>query len=133
MSSDLSSNPTATAAGSPAPGGANASIPLNAAPQPAKPKSAWSPLAVPIFRALWVAYLVSLIGTWAREAGGPWLMGILTDKQADSPQWVSLMQTASNLPLALLSIAAGVLADIYDRRRLLIFTNLWMLVASAVL
>ncbi|MDB5319379.1 MAG: arabinose efflux permease family protein, partial [Phycisphaerales bacterium] len=132
MASDLSSNPAAAAAGSPAPGGPAAAIPLNYQEAP-KPKSAWSPLAVPIFRALWIAYLVSLIGTWAREAGGPWLMGILTDKQKDSALWVSLIQTASNLPIAFLSIAAGVMADIYDRRRLLIWTNVWMLVASAAL
>src|SRR5258705_12904980 len=107
MASDLTSNPAATADGSAAPGGPAAAIPLNYQ-EAVKPKSAWSPLGVPIFRALWLAYLISLIGTWAREAGGPWLMGILTDKQPDSPFWVSLIQTASNLPIAFLSIAAGV-------------------------
>src|SRR3954462_2532545 len=133
MSSDLSSNPTATAAGSPAPGGPNAAIPLNAAPQPAKPKSAWSPLAIPIFRALWIAYLVSLIGTWAREAGGPKLMENLTSARKDSPLWVSLVQTAGTLPICLLSIIAGVLADTLDRRKLLLWCNVWMLVISGLL
>lgn len=134
MSSDLSSNPAATAAaGSPAPGGAAAAIPLNYQEVPPRPKSAWSPLAVPAFRALWLAYLISLIGTWAREAGGPWLMRALKEGHADAPTWVSLIQTAGNLPICLLSIAAGVLADIYDRRNLLIITNIWMLIMSALL
>jgi MFS family permease len=135
MSSDLSTNPAATAAGSPAPGGLAAPAPETAA-APAKPavaKSAWSPLAVPAFRALWVAYLVSLVGTWAREAGGPWLMRALKEGHADAPTWVSLIQTAGTLPICLLSIAAGVLADIYDRRNLLILTNVWMLIVSALL
>jgi len=132
-SSDLSSNPSATGAGSPAPGGPPAApLPLDYA-TPAKPKSAWSPLAVPAFKALWFAYLISLIGTWAREAGGPWLMRAMMEGHKDAPTWVSLIQTAGNLPICLLSISAGVFADIYDRRKLLIYTNIWMLVMSALL
>lgn len=133
MSSDVTTNPAATAAGSPAPGGPATALPTAAPAKPQAPKSAWSPLAVPAFRALWVAYLVSLIGTWAREAGGPWLMRALKEGATDAPTWVSLIQTAGNLPICLLSIAAGVLADIYDRRNLLIMTNIWMLVMSALL
>jgi MFS family permease len=109
-----------------------ASVAQAAKPQAAA-KSAWSPLAVPAFRALWVAYLISLVGTWAREAGGPWLMRALQEGNPDAPTWVSLIQTAGTLPICLLSIAAGVLADIYDRRNLLILTNIWMLVMSALL
>lgn len=104
-------------------------------PAPGKPevKSAWSPLAVPAFKALWFAYLISLIGTWAREAGGPWLMEALKEKSTDVAFWVSLIQPAGTLPICLLSISAGVLADIYDRRKLLIYFNVWMLVISALL
>jgi len=133
-SSELSSNPTATGAGSPAPGGAPAApLPLEYA-TPVKPKSAWSPLAVPAFKALWFAYLISLIGTWAREAGGPWLMEALKEKSPDTVAfWVSLIQPAGTLPICLLSISAGVFADIYDRRKLLIYSNVWMLVVSALL
>lgn len=105
-------------------------VAINAPPAPVA-KSAWSPLAVPIFRALWVAYLISLIGTWAREAGGPKLMENLTTGQKDSPLWVSLVQTAGTLPICLLSIVAGVLADTLDRRKLLLYCNIWMLVVSA--
>src|SRR5690349_17635232 len=120
--SDLTSNPSAVAAGSPAPSGPAVVTP--AAPvTPEAPKAWWHPLTVPAFRALWVAYSVSLIGTWAREAGGPKLMENLTAGRGDSPFWVSLIQTAGNLPIALLSIAAGVLADIFDRRKLLLWTS----------
>jgi MFS family permease len=134
MSSDLSSNPTAAAAGSPAPGGpAAAAIPLDYQQVP-KPKSAWSPLAVPAFKALWFAYLISLIGTWAREAGGPWLMEAMKEKSPGTVAfWVSLIQPAGTLPICLLSISAGVFADIYDRRKLLIYSNVWMLVVSSLL
>ena len=104
-------------------------------PVPSQPavKSAWSPLAVPAFKALWFAYLISLIGTWARVAGGPWLMEALKEKSSDVAFWVSLIQPAGTLPICLLSISAGVLADIYDRRKLLIYFNIWMLVISALL
>jgi MFS family permease len=57
----------------------------------------------------------------------------LTAGQPDSPFWVSLVQTAGTLPIALLSIVAGVLADTLDRRKLLLWCNVWMLVVSAVL
>jgi MFS family permease len=97
-------------------------------------KSPWSPLAVPAFKALWLAYLISLIGTWAREAGGPWLMEALKEKSPDTVAfWVSLIQPAGTLPICLLSISAGVFADIYDRRKLLIYSNVWMLVISTIL
>ncbi|HSI33335.1 MAG: MFS transporter [Phycisphaerae bacterium] len=132
--SDPSSNPSAVAGGSPAPGGPVVVTPAAAATaKPEAPKEWWHPLTVPAFRALWIAYSISLIGTWAREAGGPKLMENLTAGRPDSPFWVSLIQTAGNLPIALLSIAAGVLADIFDRRKLLLWTSVWMLVWSALL
>ncbi len=97
---------------------------------PVAQKSAWSPLAIPLFRALWLATVVSNIGTWAQEAGGPWLMKLL--KHSD-PKWVALVAVAENVPIFLLTIVAGVLADVVDRRKLLIWTQLWMLGASGAL
>lgn len=91
-----------------------------------KPGSAWSPLYHPFFRSLWIANLVSLIGTWIHEVGTAWLMTSLTM----SPFTVSLVQTATTLPLFLAALPAGALADIVDRRRLLIFTQVWMLLAA---
>lgn len=77
--------------------------------------SAWSPLRVAAFRALWLAQLTSMIGTWMQTVGAQWL---LID-EPNAPMLVSLVQTASTLPMLLLALPAGVLADSFDRRRLL--------------
>jgi MFS family permease len=84
-------------------------------------------LSLALFRALWLAAVASNIGTWMHNVGADWLMTSL----APSPFMVSLMQTAENAPLFLLALPAGALADIVDRRRLLLYTQSWML-ASAV-
>jgi MFS family permease/quinol monooxygenase YgiN len=94
-----------------------------------QPTSAWSPLGYPLFRALWIASLVSNIGTWMQNVGGVWLMTSLSP----SPFLVALMQTATSLPVFLVGLPAGALADIVDRRRLLLVTQGLMLVAAAVL
>ncbi len=94
-----------------------------------EPTSAWSPLRYPVFRALWIASLVSNIGTWMQNVGGVWLMSSLSP----SPFLVALMQTATSLPVFLVGIPAGALADIVDRRRLLLCTQGLMLIAAAVL
>src|SRR5205807_3011512 len=91
--------------------------------------SAWSPLRHSLFRALWIASVVSNLGTWMEEVGEAWLM---TDQTA-SPLLVSLLQTADGLPIFLLALPAGALADIVDRRRLLLFTQGWMCAAAAAL
>ncbi|MBI5443577.1 MAG: MFS transporter [Deltaproteobacteria bacterium] len=89
----------------------------------------WAPLAHPVFRSLWIANVVSLIGTWCHELGAAWLMTSLT---AD-PLMVSLVQAATTLPMFLLAIPAGALADVVDRRRLLLATQSWSCVAAAFL
>jgi MFS family permease len=90
---------------------------------------AWGPLRQPLYRALWLAALVSNLGTWMHEAAGAWMMATL----APSPLLVALMQTAASLPFFLLAFPAGALADVVDRRRLLLWTQSWMLVAAAAL
>ncbi|HEY6191708.1 MAG TPA: MFS transporter [Bacteroidota bacterium] len=92
-------------------------------------KASLSPLSQPLFRALWIASIVSNIGTWMQEVGEGWLMTTLTT----SPALVGLLETAVTLPMFLFSLPAGALADILDRRRILIFTQIWMLVAAALL
>src|SRR5262245_52996950 len=87
----------------------------------------WEPLGQPLFRALWLAALASNVGTWMHEVGADWLMTSLST----SPLLVSLVEAASSLPVFLLSLAAGALADVVDRRRLLLFTQCWMLMAAA--
>jgi MFS family permease len=92
-------------------------------------ESAWSPFRRPLFRALWIASVASNIGTWMHEAGAGWLMTSLTP----SPLLAALMQTATTLPVLLLGLPAGALADVVDRRRMLLFTQTWMLIAAASL
>src|SRR5215813_6686641 len=82
--------------------------PDTALKSPEKSLSPWSPLAEPIFRALWIATVASNIGTWMQDVGESWLM-------------VSL------------ALPAGALADVVDRRRLLLITQSWMLVSAAAM
>jgi MFS family permease len=91
--------------------------------------SAWSPLRQPLFRALWIAAVASNIGTWMHSTAAAWLMTSLTP----SPIMVAFMQTATSLPAFLLALPAGALADVVDRRRLLLATQGWMLAAAAAL
>lgn len=91
--------------------------------------SAWAPLSVPIFRAFWLASIVSNLGTWVHEIGAGWLMTSLDS----SPEMVSAVRVAMSVPMTVLAIPAGVLADRIDRRRLLIITQLSMLATTATL
>jgi MFS family permease len=91
--------------------------------------SPWAPLREPLFRSLWVAALISYTGTWMRNVGAGWLMTQLTT----SPFLVSLVQAASTLPVFLVILPAGALADLVDRRRLLLITQAWMAAAAALL
>lgn len=91
--------------------------------------SAWSPLSRSLFRALWIAAIASNVGTWMQNVGGVWLMTSLSP----SPILVALMQTATSLPVFLVGLPAGALADILDRRRFLLFWQGWMLVVAVAL
>ena len=91
--------------------------------------SAWEPLREPVFRALWIASVTSNIGTWMQNVGAAWLMTSLTP----SPVVVALVQAATSLPVFLVGLPAGALADIVDRRRLLIVSQGWMLLSAAAL
>src|SRR5215468_79829 len=94
-----------------------------------RPDSAWAPLSEPLFRSLWIAAVVSYTGTWMQNMGAGWLMTELTT----SPLVVSLVQAAAAIPVFLVVLPAGALADMVDRRRLLLFTQGWMVVAAAIL
>ncbi len=91
--------------------------------------SPWAPLREPLFRSLWVAAVISYTGTWMQNVGAGWLMTQLTM----SPLMVSLVQAAAMLPVFLVILPAGALADMVDRRRLLLITQGWMVVAAAAL
>ncbi|HEY7208874.1 MAG TPA: MFS transporter [Bryobacteraceae bacterium] len=87
------------------------------------------PLRQPLFRDRWIASIVSNVGSWMQDTAGTWLMTALTA----SPLLIALMQTAASLPVLLLGLLAGATADIFDRRRLLIFWQSWMLALVAIL
>ena len=99
------------------------------APDPATTRSAWAPFASRAFFWLWLANTISALGTWIQNAASAWIMTDL----APSPMMVSLVQAAAQLPVLLLALPAGALADLMDRRRHLILTNMLMLAASAIL
>src|ERR1022692_1079034 len=91
--------------------------------------SAWSPLGEPLFRSLWIAAVISYTGTWMQNVGAGWLMTQLTM----SPLMVGLVQAATAVPVFLVILPAGALADMVDRRRFLLVTQGWMVMASAAL
>jgi MFS family permease len=78
---------------------------------------------------LWIATVVSNVGTWMHNVGAAWLMTSLTA----SPTMIALVQAATSLPVFLVGLLAGALADIVDRRLLLLWTQGWMLASAAVL
>src|SRR5258706_7953503 len=92
-------------------------------------ESPWAPLSRPIFRALWIAALVSNVGSWMQNVGAAWAMTSLSP----SPLMVALVQTATSLPVFFVGLPAGALADIVDRRRLLLVSQTWMLLATMLL
>jgi len=94
-----------------------------------KAGSAWAPLRVGIFRALWIAALVSNIGTWMQTVGAQWLLV----HQPHASLLVALVQTADTLPDVLFAYVGGVLADIFDRRWLLIIVQGCLFLAGLVL
>ncbi len=88
-----------------------------------------APLQRRVFATLWLATVASNVGTWMNDVGAGWLMTTL----APSPTMVALVQTATTLPVFLLALPAGAIADIFDRRRVLLTVNLVMAVAAAAM
>jgi MFS family permease len=93
------------------------------------PPSLWAPLRVAAFRALWLAQLASMLGTWMQTVGAQWVLV----QTPDSAALVALVQVAATLPMLLFALPAGALADIMDRRRLLIGVQLFQLVVGSAL
>jgi len=91
--------------------------------------AALAPLQGPVFRGLWLAWLAANMTMWMNDVAAAWLMTTLTT----SPVMVALVQTASTLPVFLLGLPSGALADILDRRRYFAATQLWVSVNALVL
>lgn len=96
---------------------------------PSESPSGFEPLRIPLFRDRWIASTISSVGTWMQDTAGTWFMTSLTA----SPLLIALMQTAASLPVLILGLLAGATADIFDRRKLLIFWQAWMLSSVGIL
>lgn len=92
-------------------------------------RSIWSPLANPTYRALWLGSGFSNLGSMIQVVGAGWLMTQLTT----SPVMVALVQSSNSLPMMALALIAGVLADGFDRRRLMLGALVFMAAVSALL
>ncbi|HZV02492.1 MAG TPA: MFS transporter [Planctomycetota bacterium] len=88
-------------------------------PTATAPRSPWAPFRRRVFLALWIASVASNMGGFLADVGGAWLMSSL----APSPLLIALITTAASLPYFFLALPAGALADVVDRRRLLIVTQ----------
>jgi MFS family permease len=104
---------------------------VSAGPATAEPAStsAWAPLRGAAYRNLWLALLGANIGTWMQVVGAQWLL--IDERNAST--LVALVQTASMLPILLLALPAGVLADAFDRRHLLIAVQVYLAAVGLLL
>ncbi len=100
-------------------------------PRPGRPAapSPFGPLKTPVFRMLWVTWLAANICMWMSDVAAAWLMTSLTSE----PVWVALVQTAATIPVFLLGLPSGALADILDRRRYFMATQFWLAASATAL
>ena len=97
--------------------------------KPTASPSLWRPLRVTVFRNLLIADVVSDAGAFMQNVGAAWLMVSL----GAGPIYVALTQTAASLPYFLLALPAGSAGDIVDRRKLVLFTESWMMGVALIL
>ena len=91
--------------------------------------SPFAPFGRPVFRMLWTTWLMANICMWMNDVAAAWMMTSLTS----TPIWVALVQTASTLPVFLLGLPSGALADILDRKRYFLMTQIWVAVVALLL
>ena len=96
---------------------------------PTAESSPWAPLRQRVFRWLWICVLVSWTGTWMQTVGAQWLLV----NEPNAAALVSLVQAANTLPVMLLALPGGVLADSFDRRWLLITVQAYLLGVGTLL
>lgn len=88
-----------------------------------------APLRLPVFRMLWTTWLIANICMWMNDVAAAWMMTSLTT----TPVWVALVQTAATLPVFLLGLPSGALADSLDRKRYFLTTQLWVALVATLL
>ena len=91
--------------------------------------TAWAPLRHRVFRALWLASFAALTGSWISDSTAAWLMTSLSP----SPLMVALVSSAVSLPLLLMALPAGAVADLFDRRMVLMATQVWVTATALAL
>lgn len=96
---------------------------------PEKGEASKSPFSIPLFRTMWIAAMVSNVGTMIQSVGAGWVMTTLSD----SPVMVALIQASASLPTMLFALLSGAIADNFDRRRVMLIAQVFMLVASVIL
>ena len=96
---------------------------------PTQSPSTMAPLRDPVFRMLWMAWLAANVTMWMNDVTSAWVMTTLTD----SVFMVAMVQAASTLPVFVLGLPSGALADIVDRRRYFAVTQLWVAATALVL
>src|ERR671938_214561 len=91
--------------------------------------SGLSPFKYSIYKTLWIAVLFSYVGAAMYDVGASWLMTSL----APNPLFVSLITTATALPILLFALPSGIISDIYDKRKILLISSVYMFAISATL
>src|SRR4029079_7572951 len=91
--------------------------------------SSLSPLKSNLYRMLWISALFSYVGAAMYDVGASWLMTSL----APNPLFVSLITTATALPILLFALPSGILSDLFDRRTILLIASAYMFTISAAL
>jgi MFS family permease len=93
---------------------------------PMSANSTWTALRNPVFRNMWLASLVSGTCVAAQDTAATWTM----NRVSDSPLFLSLMSTVASLPFFFFTLPAGALADMVDRKRMMLFMTVWLGIAA---
>ncbi len=89
--------------------------------------SPFAPLHIPVFRRFWLANVASNFGGLVQAVGAAWLMTLISDSDA----LVALVQASTTLPVMVFSLFSGAVADSFDRRRVMLISQVFMLLVAS--